>query len=206
MGAAVVVQSGCLLVAAGAVAGAGTVVYAHGELDASLGNGYESVNRAANRAVDRLQFKKISESKDALTAVLKARTADDTKIEIKITKVTNVLTKVEIRVGAAADSLEKLVAEGVAPFDLIFIDADKGNNPLYVQWALKLARKGTVIIVDNVIRDGAVLEADSTDTNIVGTRRMFELVGKEPRLTATALQTVGGKGYDGFVMAVVSGV
>ena len=103
LGAAVVVQSGCLLVAAGAVAGAGTVVYAHGELDASLGNGYESVNRAANRAVDRLQFKKISESKDALTAVLKARTADDTKIDIKITKVTNVLTKVEIRVGVFGD-------------------------------------------------------------------------------------------------------
>jgi len=113
--------------------------------------------------------------------------------------------KVEIRVGAAADSLEKLATESTAPFDLIFIDADKGNNPLYVQGALKLARKGTVIIVDNVIRDGAVLEADSTDTNIVGTRRMFELVGKEPRLTATALQTVGGKGYDGFVMAVVTG-
>jgi len=112
--------------------------------------------------------------------------------------------KVEIRVGAAAESLTKLEAEGAAPFDLIFIDADKGNNPIYVQWALKLARKGTVIIVDNVIRDGAVLEAESTDTNIVGTRRMFDLVGKEPRLTATAIQTVGGKGYDGFVLAVVT--
>jgi len=113
--------------------------------------------------------------------------------------------KVEIRVGAAADSLEKLAAEGVAPFDFIFIDADKTNNAVYVQWALKLARKGTVIIVDNVIRDGAVLEADSADANIVGTRRMFEIVGKEPKLTATAIQTVGGKGYDGFVIAVVNG-
>lgn len=112
--------------------------------------------------------------------------------------------KVEIRVGAAAESLGKMAEEKVAPFDLIFIDADKGNNPVYVQWALKLARKGTVIIVDNVIRGGAVLEAKSTDANIVGTRKMFELVGKEPRLTATAIQTVGGKGYDGFVIAIVT--
>lgn len=113
--------------------------------------------------------------------------------------------KVEIRVGAAAESLEKLVAESAKPFDLIFIDADKRNNPVYVQWALKLARKGTLIIVDNVIRQGAVLQADSTDADVVGTRRMFELVGKEPRLTATAIQTVGGKGYDGLVIAVVTG-
>ena len=112
--------------------------------------------------------------------------------------------KVEIRVGAAADSLEQLAREGVAPFDLIFIDADKKNNPLYVQWALKLARRGTVIIVDNVIRDGRVVDAKSDDADIQGTRAMFELVGKEPRLTATAIQTVGGKGYDGFVIAVVN--
>jgi predicted O-methyltransferase YrrM len=112
--------------------------------------------------------------------------------------------KVEIRVGAATESLEKLAAEGAKSFDLIFIDADKGNNPVYVQWALKLARKGTVIIVDNVIRNGAVLEAESTDKDIVGTRRMFELVGREPSLMATTIQTVGAKGYDGFVIAVVT--
>jgi predicted O-methyltransferase YrrM len=112
--------------------------------------------------------------------------------------------KVEIRVGAAADSLEQLAREGVAPFDLIFIDADKKNNPVYVQWAMKLARRGTVIIVDNVIRDGKVVDAKSADADIQGTRAMFELVGKEPRLTATAIQTVGGKGYDGFVIAVVT--
>lgn len=112
--------------------------------------------------------------------------------------------KVEIRVGAAADSLEQLAREGVAPFDLIFIDADKKNNPVYVQWAMKLARRGTVIIVDNVIRDGKVVDAKSDDADIQGTRAMFELVGKEPRLTATAIQTVGGKGYDGFVIAVVT--
>jgi predicted O-methyltransferase YrrM len=111
---------------------------------------------------------------------------------------------VEIRVGAAEDSLEQLAREGVAPFDLIFIDADKKNNPVYVQWAMKLARRGTVIIVDNVIRDGKVVDAKSADADIQGTRAMFELVGKEPRLTATAIQTVGGKGYDGFVIAVVT--
>jgi predicted O-methyltransferase YrrM len=112
--------------------------------------------------------------------------------------------KVEIRVGAAADSLEQLAREDVAPFDLIFIDADKKNNPVYVQWAMKLARRGTVIIVDNVIRDGKVVDAKSADADIQGTRAMFELMGKEPRLTATAIQTVGGKGYDGFVIAVVT--
>ena len=112
--------------------------------------------------------------------------------------------KVEIRVGAAAESLEQLAREGTAPFDLIFIDADKKSNRLYVQSALKLARRGTVIIVDNVIRDGKVVDAKSEDADIQGTRAMFQLVGEEPRLTATAIQTVGGKGYDGFVIAVVT--
>ncbi|HXE07510.1 MAG TPA: O-methyltransferase [Acidobacteriaceae bacterium] len=114
-------------------------------------------------------------------------------------------SKVEIRVGAAADSLEQLVRDGQGPFDLIFIDADKKNNPVYVQWALKLARRGTVIVVDNVIRDGKVVEENSGNADIEGTRAMFELVGREPRVTATAIQTVGGKGYDGFVIAVVTG-
>ena len=112
--------------------------------------------------------------------------------------------KVEICVGAAVDSLEKMAAEGVAPFDLVFIDADKKSNPAYVQWALKLARRGTVIIVDNVIRGGGVLDANTDDADVRGTRAMFETVGKEKRLTATAIQTVGAKGYDGFVMAVVT--
>ena len=113
--------------------------------------------------------------------------------------------KVEIRIGVAADSLEKLSTEAVAPFDFIFIDADKGNNPLYVLGALKLSRRGTVIIVDNVIRSGGVLDAKTDDKDVRGTRAMFDLVGKEPRLSATAIQTVGGKGYDGFVIAVVTG-
>ena len=98
-----VLQSGCLLVAAGAVAGAGTAVYVRGELEASLRNGFESVGRAANRAIDQLQFKKMSETRDSLTVVIKAHTADATTVEIKIVRVTDVLTKVVIRVGVLGD-------------------------------------------------------------------------------------------------------
>ena len=111
--------------------------------------------------------------------------------------------KVEIRVGAAADSLARLAEEGVKPFDLIFIDADKKNNALYLDWALKLSRRGTLIVVDNVVREGALANAESTDPDIVGTRAMFERMANEPRLVTTALQTVGSKGYDGFAIAVV---
>ena len=112
-------------------------------------------------------------------------------------------SKVEIRVGAAADSLPALCEEGVAPFDLIFIDADKPNNPVYLDWALKLARKGTLIVTDNVIRDGQVANPDSDDPSILGTRAMFARMASEPRLSCTALQTVGIKGYDGFAFALV---
>ena len=111
--------------------------------------------------------------------------------------------KVEIRVGAAADSLARLVEEGVKPFDLIFIDADKKNNAIYLDWALKLAKPGTVIVVDNVVRDGKLADAESDDPDIVGTRAMFQRMAGEPRLAATALQTVGTKGYDGFAIALV---
>jgi predicted O-methyltransferase YrrM len=111
--------------------------------------------------------------------------------------------KVEIRVGAAADSLARLLEEGVKPFDLIFIDADKQNNAVYLDWALNLAKRGTVIVVDNVVREGALADAGSTDPAIVGTRAMFKRMGNEPRLSATAVQTVGSKGYDGFAIAVV---
>ena len=110
---------------------------------------------------------------------------------------------VEIRVGAAADSLAQLHKEGVQPFDMIFIDADKPNNPTYLEWAVKLSRKGTLIVVDNVIRDGAIADANSTDPAITGTRKMFEMLAVNPSLEATALQTVGSKGYDGFAFALV---
>ncbi|HWB33405.1 MAG TPA: O-methyltransferase [Acidobacteriaceae bacterium] len=116
-----------------------------------------------------------------------------------------VTSKVDIRVGPAAESLERLANEDAGPFDLIFIDADKPNNPVYWSWALKLARRGTVIVVDNVIREGAIADSKSNDPAILATRRMFEALGAERHVTATVVQTVGSKGYDGFVLAVVTG-
>ncbi|NOJ70248.1 class I SAM-dependent methyltransferase [Paenibacillus alvei] len=111
--------------------------------------------------------------------------------------------KVEIRTGLAADSLAQLDAEAHGPFDLIFIDADKQGNPEYLNWALKLSRPGTLIIGDNVVRGGAVVDEYSDDPSVIGVRSFFELIAAEPRLSATAMQTVGSRGYDGFVMALV---
>jgi len=110
---------------------------------------------------------------------------------------------VDLRVGKAVDILPRLAAEGIAPFDLIFIDADKPSNPEYLGWSLKLSRPGTVIIGDNVVRNGAVTDSSSTDPNVQEVRRFLELISSEPRLSATALQTVGSKGYDGFAIAIV---
>jgi predicted O-methyltransferase YrrM len=110
---------------------------------------------------------------------------------------------VEVRVGPALDTLPELAAEGRSPFDLIFVDADKRSNPEYFDWALKLSRRGTMIIVDNVVRDGAVADATSTDPDIQGIRRLNELLKAEPRVSATAIQTVGSKGYDGFALILV---
>jgi predicted O-methyltransferase YrrM len=114
-----------------------------------------------------------------------------------------VLGKVELREGPALETLPRLVAEGVGPFDLIFLDADKEHNAEYLQWALRLARVGTVIVTDNVVREGAVIDAASADPMVQGTRRFFEAVAAEPRVTATAIQTVGGKKYDGFALLIV---
>jgi predicted O-methyltransferase YrrM len=111
--------------------------------------------------------------------------------------------KVEIRTGAALETLPKIEAEGLGPFDFVFIDADKENNAAYVEWALKLSRPGTAIVVDNVVRDGEVADATSADSDVVGVRRMFEAMAREPRLSATAIQTVGAKGWDGFALAIV---
>jgi predicted O-methyltransferase YrrM len=113
--------------------------------------------------------------------------------------------RVQIRVGAALDSLPVIEKEGLAPFDLVFIDADKPNNPGYLEWAIKLSRPGTPIIIDNVVRDGAVAEASSDDATIQGTRKMFDAMSHDPRISSTALQTVGSKGYDGFAIAIVNG-
>ena len=96
-----------------------------------------------------------------------------------------------------------LAAAHPAPFDLIFIDADKKNNPRYFEWALKLSRPGTVIIVDNVIRDGQILDPNSKDSDIQGTRALFELLHNEPRVSAIAVPVADSKGYDGFALALV---
>jgi predicted O-methyltransferase YrrM len=112
---------------------------------------------------------------------------------------------VEIRAGSALDTLPKLAAERREPFDFIFIDADKRNNTEYLEWALKLSRRGTVIVADNVIRDGAVTDATDDDPSVQGVRRFNEFVRAEPSLSATALQTVGSKGYDGFTLMLVTG-
>jgi predicted O-methyltransferase YrrM len=111
--------------------------------------------------------------------------------------------RVEVRVGRALDTLPQLEADGVGPFDLVFIDADKPSNPDYVEWALKITRTGSVIIVDNVVRDGAVADSASEDSAVLGVRRMNELIAADQRLTATAIQTVGSKGYDGILVALV---
>jgi predicted O-methyltransferase YrrM len=110
---------------------------------------------------------------------------------------------VELRRGRALDTLPQLAAEGCGPFDLIFLDADKPSNPEYLRHALTLSRRGTVIIADNVVRDGAVLDARSPDPSVQGIRRFTELLAAEPRVRATAIQTVGSKGYDGFALALV---
>jgi predicted O-methyltransferase YrrM len=113
---------------------------------------------------------------------------------------------VEVRVGPALDTLPALAAEGAGPFDLVFIDADKRSNPEYLRWALELSRRpGALIVADNVVRSGAVADAGSDDPSVVGVRRFLDLVAAEPRLTATAIQTVGEKGHDGFVLALVVG-
>lgn len=111
---------------------------------------------------------------------------------------------VEIRLGRALDTLPQIAAEG-RKFDLIFIDADKPNNPDYFAWALKLSHRGTLIIADNVVRNGAVIDAASDDPNVQGIRRFNELLAAEARVSATEIQTVGSKGYDGFAIAVVTG-
>jgi predicted O-methyltransferase YrrM len=111
---------------------------------------------------------------------------------------------VEVRWGPALDSLKLLVLEKGDPFDFIFIDADKENYPDYLAWSLKLSRRGTCIIADNVIRNGTVIDPAHEDPRVQGVRRFNELLAAEPRVTATTLQTVGSKGYDGFTLAIVT--
>jgi predicted O-methyltransferase YrrM len=110
---------------------------------------------------------------------------------------------VELRLGRALDTLPQLLAEGCGPFDLVFIDADKPGYPDYFTWALKLTRRGSLIVADNVVRKGAVIDPASSDPNVQGVRRLHELIAAEPRVSATAIQTVGSKGYDGFAIVLV---
>jgi predicted O-methyltransferase YrrM len=113
--------------------------------------------------------------------------------------------RIEIRLGAALETLPRLAAEGEGPFDFIFIDADRTNLADYFRWSLTLSRPGTLIVVDNVVRKGAVIDAGSDDPNIQGVRRFGELLKAETRVSATIVQTVGAKGYDGFALALVTG-
>jgi len=110
---------------------------------------------------------------------------------------------VELRLGRALDTLPQLATEGRGPFDLIFIDADKQGYPDYLAWALKLSRRGSLIIADNVVRKGAVADPASADSNVQGVRRYNQLLAAEPRVSATVIQTVGSKGYDGLAIALV---
>lgn len=111
--------------------------------------------------------------------------------------------RVTILQGKALDTLSQLKEQDTLPFDLIFIDADKPNNPQYLKWALYFSKKGTVIIADNVVRNGAVLHASDQDERVKGTREFFDLLKQESRIEATAIQTVGEKGYDGFIYGIV---
>jgi predicted O-methyltransferase YrrM len=111
--------------------------------------------------------------------------------------------RVDLRIGPALESLRAVEEDALAPFDLVFIDADKPSNPEYLAWALRLTRPGSLIIADNVVRDGAVVDASSGDPRVQGVRRFTDLIAGEPRLVATALQTVGSKGWDGFAIALV---
>jgi len=113
------------------------------------------------------------------------------------------LNRVELRVGAALELLPRLATEKTSPFDVIFIDADKASAPDYFNWALRLSRPGSLIITDNVVRSGALADSASTDPSVQGMRRFAELLGAEPRVSGTVIQTVGLKGYDGFAIARV---
>jgi predicted O-methyltransferase YrrM len=112
--------------------------------------------------------------------------------------------RVEVRLGRALETLPQLAAEGLGPFDFIFLDADKATYPEYLKWCIKLSRRGTMLVADNVVRRGAVVDAASRDADVQGVRRFLELLSSDPRVSATAIQTVGSKGYDGLALAVIT--
>jgi predicted O-methyltransferase YrrM len=112
---------------------------------------------------------------------------------------------IDLRLGRALDTLPELAAEGLEPFDMVFIDADKENTEASFRWALRLSRAGAVIVVDNVIREGEVADPDSSDPRVQGIQRFNEAIAADPRVEATTMQTVGSKGYDGFTLAIFNG-
>lgn len=135
-----------------------------------------------------------------LTLEANPKHADVARANFARAGLTNVI---ELRLGKALDLLPDVAAEGRGPFDLIFIDANKSNMPEYFDWSVKLSRRGSVIVADNVIRHGDVLDATSDDADIQGVRRFTECVAADSRVSATAIQTVGSKGYDGFALIIV---
>jgi predicted O-methyltransferase YrrM len=135
-----------------------------------------------------------------VTLELEQHHADVAQVNFKMAGLSD---RIDLRIGPALKSLEMLGAENAGPFDLVFIDADKPNNPNYLTWAMRLSRPGTVIVCDNVIRDGAVIDTRSGDPNVEGARAAFSFMAKAAGLEATAIQTVGAKGYDGFAIAIV---
>jgi predicted O-methyltransferase YrrM len=137
-----------------------------------------------------------------ITLEASAKHAEIARINIARAGLANAI---EVRVGSALDTLPRLAAEDRGPFDLIFIDANKDNYPEYFAWALKLSRRGSLIVADNVIREGEVLDSTSNDPRVQGTRRFNQLLADEPRVRATVIQTVGRKGYDGIAIAIVVG-
>jgi predicted O-methyltransferase YrrM len=137
-----------------------------------------------------------------VTLELEQHHADVAQVNFKMAGLSE---RIDLRVGPALKSLEAIGKKNAGPFDLVFIDADKPNNPNYLDWAIRLSRPGTVIVCDNVIRDGAVIDGQSGDPNVEGARAAFSFLAKDARLEATAIQTVGAKGYDGFAIAIVGG-
>lgn len=135
-----------------------------------------------------------------VTLELEPRHAEVAKANIKRAGLEQTI---EVRTGNALDSLEKMAQAGEEPFDFIFIDADKPSNPQYLKWALHFSRPGTVIFGDNVVRDGEVANRHSTDPRVKGVRTFFDMIAGDPRISATAIQTVGSKGYDGFMIGIV---
>lgn len=135
-----------------------------------------------------------------ITLELSAQHAEVVRANLKRAGVSHL---VEVIVGPGLDTLAVLKDKGTDPFDLIFIDADKPNNPNYLKWALELSKRGSLIICDNVVRQGHVVNSESEDENVKGIRQFMNALAQEKRISATAIQTVGSKGYDGFIVGVV---